>query len=380
MNKPKIGLLTSVIDNRKARGTALLAQRLLGELQRYENEFTFVLVHHEPCDDPIYKRYEEVLIPHLPHPFDRQLFREAVFWLRGKHRFDIFHYLHPRVWPSYVLTRAKKIVLTGIEGGHMLKINRAANENWIFRITSRFLNWRMHLIIAASESGRQEIIASYGVPAERVVTVLLGVDDSYAPTPPTTETIDHLHTTYGIEQPYILAVSRFDPHKNILNLLDAFGSFVEKKPDVSLVFIGGSHTSSYSETVAQKIATLREKGAKIVIVPFVDEKDMAATYLLAAALFYPSLHEGFGLPVLEAMACGTPVVASNTSSIPEVAGESALLVDPQDTAGMSAALVRIAEDKALAQTLRMSGIARAREFSWTRATDETVALYRTLLE
>jgi glycosyltransferase involved in cell wall biosynthesis len=128
-----------------------------------------------------------------------------------------------------------------------------------------------------------------------------------------------------------------------------------------------------------RIETLERKGMRITIVPFIEDADMPAVYRQAMALFYPSRHEGFGLPIVEAMACGTPVVASNASSIPEVAGAGALLADPDDAAGFADGLLRIARSPHVAEKLRAAGLKRAGTFSWRKMADETIAQYDRLL-
>ncbi len=384
MSKPRIGLLTSVIDNRVARGTALVARRLLEGLLPFRDRYDFHLVHHEPCTDPLYTQYPETLIPHLPPGLDRHVTRETAFWagqrLQRKPAFDLFHYLHPRIWPSYLLTHAHHIVVSAFEGAHLLPENQTSHDNPLFHFTSRHLNRRMHHLTACSDSGRNEVIETYGVRPDQVTRIYLGVDDIYTSSKPTPGATEHLERHYNVRAPYLLAVSRFDPHKNILRLLGAYERVRETHPTVQLVLVGGPHTPDYSARVIQRIEALNEKRRSVNVIPYVNDADMPCLYREASGLVYPSLHEGFGLPVLEAMACNTPVITSPVSSLPEVAGDAALYADPYSEEALAEAMRRLLTDHTLSDTLRTAGHEQIKKFSWNQMVQETVALYERILK
>lgn len=375
--KPRIGLLTSTIDGRRGRGTALVARKLLEELLVFRDRFDFTLVHHEKSNDSFYTKYKEVLIPKLPEPFNRQFLRETAFWLTKAPSFDLFHYLHPRLWPSYLFTTAPRIIVNGIEGGHMLPTNH--HESFLFRLTSRFLNGKMDIVTASSESGRQEIIDTWHIPSSSVIRIYLGVDKHYAPLTDQ-NTLVSIAAHYHLPQRYVLAVSRFDPHKNILGILAAYKQFSEHHPDIHLVLVGGFHTKEYSAACEAVIARLNKTALRVQVISFVEDAHMPALYSGAEMLIYPSLHEGFGLPMVEAMACGTPVITSNVSSLPEVAGGAALVVNPHDHTEIAHAMERLIDDPALRLKLIERGLQNASRFSWKRAAEETVALYDRLLK
>lgn len=384
MSKPRIGLLTSVIDNRVARGTALVTRRLLEGLLPFRDRYDFHLIHHEPCGDPLYTQYPQTLIPHLPSGLDRHLTREAVFWtqqrLQKNSSFDLFHYLHPRIWPSYLLTNARQIMVSAFEGAHMLPENQTSDDNPLFRFTSRYLNHRMHHLTACSDSGRHEVIQTYHVRPEQVTRIYLGVDDIYTSSEPTHGAADRLERRYGVRAPYLLAVSRFDPHKNVLRLIGAYERVREIHPTVQLVLVGGPHTTDYSEKVTQRIDALNKTHMSIRVIPFVDEADMPLLYREASGLVYPSLHEGFGLPVLEAMACNTPVITSPVSSLPEVAGDAALYADPYSVQDLAETIHRLLSERSLQDTLRTTGQEQVKKFSWQHMVQETVELYDRILK
>lgn len=382
MKKPRIALVTSVIDNRTARGTALVARRLLEGLIPYADEFDITLIHHEHTNDPVYQHYQEQTIPHL-RTLDKQVLREALFWTKHimtEESFDLVHYLHPRVWPSYLLSHAKKVMIGAYEGAHMLPANHPNGENATFRFTSRFLNWRMHLLTACSEFGRREIVSSYRIPPGRVCNIYLGVDSHYRPLPLSEASTTYLRERYNISTPYLLAVSRFDPHKNIDRLLAAYVEAVATGVPMKLVLVGGRHTPKYSDAIEAAVAQINNAhtGA-VTVIPYVEDEDMPLLYNHAKALVYPSLHEGFGLPPLEAMACGTPVLSSNTSSLPEVVGGAALLFDPTSTVAIKNAIITFnAMSPHDIVQMRTAGLAQSKKFSWDTMTRDTVQLYRDL--
>jgi glycosyltransferase involved in cell wall biosynthesis len=388
MKKPTIGIMSSSLDNRKARGTALVGLRFLERLEKSKDSYDIYLIHFEPSSSPLYSTYKEILIPHLPsflkHTFlDRQMVREALFWMvhvpKLRVQFDMVHYLHPRLWPSYICTRARKIIVSGFEGGHMLPENRQGNTHKIFRFTSRFLNSRIDHITACSESGRHEIITSWHMPEKKVRRIYLGADDLYYMGNRDKETLRKQLEKYALPDEYLLAVSRFDPHKNILTLLYAFKEILKVTPSVHLVLLGGPHTPGYSEKCTKVIDEINRNEKRVHVISFVEDSDMPSLYACSLMLVYPSLHEGFGLPVLEAMASGTPVVTSNCSSIPEVAGNAAIYVEPGSVESISTAVVRLLHDKALQSELIKQGQEQAKKFSWDTMTQETIALYEEAL-
>lgn len=379
MNKPRIGIMSSVIDNRKARGTALVGLRYLEHLASLSKSYDITLIHYEPCDNPVYSSFKEILIPTLPRPFNRHVFRELFFWViiarLKSYNFDIVHYLHPRLWPSYLSTRAKRIIVSGFEGGHMLKENRQGNTHKLFRFTSRFLNQRIDYITACSESGAQEITTAWHIPKKKVRRIYLGADEIYYKKLSDEDSILRVKAQYSLPDSYLLAVSRFDPHKNILNLLRAFERVLETQTKLHLVLLGGPHTPGYSAQCTELIERINDSVKRVHVISFVEDNDMPYLYAGATMLLYPSLHEGFGLPVLEAMASGTPVITSNSSSLPEVAGDAALYVEPKDVTSISDAIQKLLSDTTLQEALVVKGYEQAKKFSWLTMTRETISLY-----
>jgi len=225
-------------------------------------------------------------------------------------------------------------------------------------------------VIADSEATRRDLIDLYKVDPARVTTVPLGVDERFTPDGTAGEG-ERMRARYGLgDSPFLLTVSTLQPRKNHLRLVQAFAE--ADLPGLCLVIAGGQGWAY--EQVHAEVNRLR-LGGRVIFPGFVADADLPALYRTAAGLVYPSLYEGFGLPPLEAMACGTPVLASNAASLPEVVGDAALVVDPLDVHAIAAGLGRLAGDEAVRAALREKGTARARLFTWARAAEATWAVY-----
>ncbi len=366
--RPRIGIVTSVIDGRSARGTAGVARELLARLLP-SDEFDITLIHHEPSDDPIYAKYPTLRIPHLPGPFDRTVLRELVFWLSLQKPFDIVHYLTPRVWPSYLATKARRIIVTPHDAGVMLPLYTKGLADFLFMFTNRFLHSRMDCIIAVSRYAKEEIARSYCINPERITVIPNALPSHFLQPTSNRRPASHLPARY------LLSVGRFDPHKNILRLVEAYALARKRGVLLPLVLIGGRHTPSYSDKVERAIERL-DLTDKVICAPYISDEDLPGVYATAHALIYPSLHEGFGLPLLEAMATGIPIACANATALPETAGDAALLFNPGTIDDIACAIIRISEDVALRSQLVHSGTARVATFSWERSVEKLRALYR----
>jgi glycosyltransferase involved in cell wall biosynthesis len=224
-------------------------------------------------------------------------------------------------------------------------------------------------VIAISRSTARDLQARCGVPAEKVCVVY----EAAAPAPvPRAAEVAALRSHYGLAHPYALYMGTIQPRKNLAALIEAYARLCAV-PGVTwdLVLAGGAGWLS-APIVAQAQAS--RWAEQIRLLGYVPECDRPA--LLAGATFFcfPSLYEGFGLPVLEAQALGVPVMTANTSALPEVAGDAALLVDPTDVEAIAAAMLQLSQDEALRARLRAAGYANVRRFSWEKAAAETLAV------
>jgi glycosyltransferase involved in cell wall biosynthesis len=227
-------------------------------------------------------------------------------------------------------------------------------------------------IITVSESTRQDLVRTLGVSPERVTTVLSAVDADYRPA--TAAQVAEVCARYGLRSgAYLLYVGVLEPRKSIDRLVEAFARISPGADGLKLV-IAGKRGWMYDQIFAQ-VAALGLQD-RVTFPGYVPRADLPPLYSGARAFVYPSRYEGFGLPVLEAMSCGAPVVTTNVSSLPEVAGDGALLVDPDDVPALAAALARVVHDARLREQLSSRGRTRASSFSWERCARETIRVYQ----
>jgi glycosyltransferase involved in cell wall biosynthesis len=228
-------------------------------------------------------------------------------------------------------------------------------------------------IVTDSEFSKSEIVAAYGVPAGKVTVIPLAAAPLFTSGP-----ILPLPSVYT--RPFVLHVGDLHPRRNLTMLSRAVTALREgsrSRRSLRLVLVGTDRGS------AAELRAINERaGGDPRLIQFASvasDQELLALYRSASALAYPSRYEGFGLPLLEAMACGAPVIAAHTSSIPEVVGNAAVLLDPDDERGWTDALARVLDDPAHAAQLRDAGIDRAREFSWRRTAEATARVYRALV-
>jgi glycosyltransferase involved in cell wall biosynthesis len=229
------------------------------------------------------------------------------------------------------------------------------------------------LTITASESERRELLRLAPMDPERVIAIHHGVDhDRFFPPTDLGRARALVSESFGIQAPYLLYVSNHQRKKNTERLVQAFALVARAEPDVSLVLTGW-HTPRF-RLVLELIESLGLL-SRVNVLGHVPDEALPSLYGGASALALPSLHEGFGLPVLEAMACGTPVLTSNVYALPEVAGNAAELVDPYDVEEIAAGLLRILRDEGHAAALRERGLKRAGEFTWQRSAEQHLQAY-----
>jgi glycosyltransferase involved in cell wall biosynthesis len=231
-------------------------------------------------------------------------------------------------------------------------------------------------VLVPSASTRRDLLEAHAVDADRVTVAPLGVDaGAYSPAP--AEAVASVRRRFGVDGPYALFVGGIEPRKNLDALVRAFASL---QPGTRLVIAGGpvrwdpKAADRLEATIAALPAASR---ARIVLTGYINDRDKVALLSGAALLAYPSLYEGFGFPVLEGFAAGVPVLTSNVSSLPEVAGDAALLVDPRDEAEIAGGLAQLFEDDDLRSVLSAAGLARAATYTWEATAKRTAeALHR----
>lgn len=249
------------------------------------------------------------------------------------------------------------------------------NRNFLRIMLPRFLR-RADAVIAVSESSKRDAMTLYHLPPEKITVIYEGVNPALHPIADS-QHLAAVRARYAKNQPFILCVSTIEPRKNISALVDAL-KILRARGLAQRLLIAGRTGWLYQATFDH----VRETGmaSQVDFLDYVPDDDLPALLSACDAFVFPSLYEGFGLPPLEAMACGAPVVCSNTSSLPEVAGAAALLINPRDVREIANAIERVVTDRALRDELRAKGIAQAQKFSWERAARETLAVYQRVME
>jgi len=243
------------------------------------------------------------------------------------------------------------------------------------RITVRRTARQASQVIALSEYARNDIVETYQVRPDRISVIPLSAGDHFRPISDEEE-LQRVRQTYGIEGEYMLSVGAIQPRKNLGRLVAAYSHLRDAKPEGKLpkLVLAGKCAWLYDETLrAIKELALSES---IILTGYVPEEDLPALYSGALCFIYPSYFEGFGLPPLEAMQCGVPVIVGNRTSLPEVVGDAGLLVDPFDVNALAAAIEKVLTDSDLRAKLSVQGLARAKIFDWRETARQTLAVYQ----
>jgi len=230
-------------------------------------------------------------------------------------------------------------------------------------------------VLALSEHARQDIISTYKISPERVTAIPIGTAPHFQPVTDEKE-LQRVRHTYGIARNYILSVGSIQPRKNLGRLAQAYARLRNRLPENELpqLVIVGKRAWLYRETL-REIEQLRT-GDCVIITGYVPEHDLPALYTGATCFVYPSYFEGFGLPPLEAMKCGAPVITGDRTSLPEVVGDAGLLVDPFDIDAIASAIQSIVTDSKLRSALKSRSLNRARMFDWRKTAKRTLEVYR----
>jgi|YNPNPStandDraft_1061719.scaffolds.fasta_scaffold25275_3 glycosyltransferase involved in cell wall biosynthesis len=313
--------------------------------------------HRVPCWTPAHNRFERLALAVEVFPLWLDLLHSPDFIppLGGRYRSVItVHDLTFLHYPTFLTPDSRRYYNDQIEAA----VARADH------------------IIADSEATRVDAINLLDVPSEKITAILLAADEQFRPAPP--EEIARIRAIYHLPSEYLLFVGTLEPRKNLGGLLRAYALLSTRLADTPPLIMAGQRGWLYDE-IFDLIEQLKLSG-RVSWVENVPYPDLPALYSGASLLCLPSFYEGFGLPPLEAMACGTPVVVSNRASLPEVVGDAGILVDPDDTASIADALYRVLADSALAALLRQRGLARAALFTWQETAKQTLAVYWRVLE
>jgi glycosyltransferase involved in cell wall biosynthesis len=244
------------------------------------------------------------------------------------------------------------------------------------RVFTRWSAQRANHLIAISNRTARDLNQFFAVPADRVSVVFPGVDTAHRPIKDEAK-INHFRQRHSLPERFILFIGTLEPRKNLLTLLEAYAEFRRQTHTGHKLVLGGAPGWFYQPVLAA-VEDLG-LGTDVMFPGFIPDDELPLWYNAADVFVYPSLYEGFGLPPLEAMACGTPVIVSSASSLPEVVGDAALLASPHKPEEWAMALSSLCNDAGLRNALATRGPQRAQQFSWKRTARETAKVYRTVI-
>ncbi len=287
-----------------------------------------------------------------------------------RNRVDLFHAPH-YVLPPLVPCRS---VVTIHDCIHLMFPQYLPNRlAWFYaRGSMAAASRRAHRILTVSETSKQDIMRLLDVPAEKITVIYNAIDERFHEAPPE-DAVQRVRERYQLHDPFLLYAGNVKPHKNIDRLIEAFAIVHERGFDRVKLIVIGDEISRY---VGLRRKILRHKlHQHIRFLGFQPQDTLAVMYRLATAFVFPSLYEGFGLPPVEAMASGTPVITSNVSSLAEVAGDAAMLVDPYSPEAIADGIMQVLSDEALRKDLSARGLVRARSFSWETSVRRVHEIY-----
>jgi glycosyltransferase involved in cell wall biosynthesis len=292
--------------------------------------------------------------------------------LLNRTKLDLMHFCHfnaPIFYKKPYIVTVHDLTLSFFPGKKM-------NSFWrrlAYRLVLRSVTRKAKKIIAVSQHTKKDLQKMYGISDERIQVIYNGVSEEFAQRSNTPR--PDMMKKLGIKKPYFLYTGVWRDHKNIVGMIKAFSEMNEDLGEQYNLVITGKHNPSYHE-IPDAVRDLKQE-ENIHLVGLVGDEDLRALYQYALAYVFPSFYEGFGLPPLEAMQCGTPVMASNTSAIPEVCGEgNALFFDPRSTDDMREKMRMLATDASLRQRLVDRGFERVKNFDWSKMARSVLSIYK----
>ncbi|MBP7496010.1 MAG: glycosyltransferase family 4 protein [Spirochaetales bacterium] len=392
---PVIGVFTKQLDNWTSGSGHHLNEIMNRILDRNEEQqrFHFVFIHYAPSTNPIYKRVEELIIPRNPVA--------ATLVLRKWH-FDILHYTPLTAYSPIWGLKAKKVAT--IHGAEQLIVPRfygtieMLHERFLVPIYAR----QMDHIITVSYTSRGFFMGRYRIPGERITVCYNGVSPLYRRrknlpsaeqsdpdfTLPKATSLDSLLSRYGLRvgDPFIFHLSRFSERKNPWTILEGFRRFLSlletSRSELEGVARGFKLVIGGTRWDSKEVDTFLDQAGiadRVIRTGFLKEEESVAFYNAASVFVFPSLAEGFGMPNIEAMACGCPVITSGVFAIPEVVGDAAWIVqDPEDPEELATALVQVVTRPEVRNRLVEAGFKRLELFDWDKAAEKVIRMYEGL--
>lgn len=356
-------------------GIGRYVYELVEHLIKHDKKNEYVLFMNNPeyeAYEPKSKRITKVLVNAKHYSFAEQT---KFWWALKRAKLDLMHFTHfnaPILYRKPSVVTIHDLTLSFYPGKKMNSSFRRFAYNRVLKSAAR----NAKSIIAVSKNTKQDLIDIVKVSPSKIEVVYEGVGDEFGPREDKEAVMD-LIKKYNISKVFMLYTGVWRSHKNLVNLLRAFKLLKEDAGFEAQLVMTGKEDPFYPEVKR----TVQELGLEhdVIFTGLVDEEELVALYQAAHLYAFPSLYEGFGLPPLEAMRCGTPVVASKTSCIPEVCGEdNAVFFDPYDPEDMANVMRKVWLDESLRKDLREKGLRHGRKFSWEKMAEKTLEIYKSV--
>jgi glycosyltransferase involved in cell wall biosynthesis len=371
-----VGILSWMID-RKRTGVNNYLYNLIRNMIKNGKADEISLIHYKRSDDPIYSQVKDIIIPEMPLKLTSAIgIPQAV----KNADIDILHvpvHWYNQITPFLFNREIKKVLtlhdLTPILFPEMH--TRETNLTW--KSSLNFIKNRTNIVICDSISTKNDCIKLLKIPEKRLKVVPLSADEQYKPIKNKEQINDELKLKYNIDYPFILFVGTLEKRKNVPTLIRSFYKLKKSKLNHKLVIVGGR---GWKYTKIFDLIEELNLQKDVIFTDYVSDEYLVKLYNAADLFVYPSLYEGFGLPPLEAMACGCPVITSNTSSLPEVVGDAGIMIDPNDVDSLTDSMLKILTDNELREDMSIKSLERASIFSWKKTARETWDAYEEVLE
>jgi glycosyltransferase involved in cell wall biosynthesis len=372
----KIGIVTDPLDTKSS--VRVYLNNLIENLFKIYDPSQIYLIHAQKSENPLYRQGREVILP----GFYRDSFPSASLadvlrpFLLRKYGLDVVHYTHSNPPLTFSAAGAKNVCLITTMGPATHPQHYPLPSRYIAKI-SRLVNRRMDVVITESEAEKREIVKFLRVPEQKVRVIPSGVDEIYRPLDNLEGIKKELSAKYRVQFPYILHVGAYRPVKNGPALIKAFAGLKKRGIKHKLVLVGKPAQRFNEVSKLIKELGLEEE---VISTGFVPYEDLPKLHNVADLFVLPSFKESFPHVLVEALACGCPVVTSNITCMPEITGDAGVLIDPYDVSSLTEGMYRVLTDEELRQGLKKKGLQRAKLFSWERCARETLAVYEELYE
>jgi glycosyltransferase involved in cell wall biosynthesis len=366
----KIGLLSWILD-RQRTGIDNYLYNMVEEMIKCGKAGDISLIHYKKSDDKIYTKINDIIVKTIPLKYNMPYGLPKAI---ENAEIDVFHL--PSHWPTQITPFFPNLNVKKVLTIHdIIPILFTKNLPHIYKLwkpTLKLITNKIDLIIADSENTKNDCIKFLKIPEDKIRVIYLAADKKYRTLDNKNILKNDIKCKYNINSPFVLYVGNVESRKNIISLIKSFYKLKNKGITHKLVLIGALNFGSKQIfNLVQELDLINE----VIFPGYVSNEDLVKFYNIADLFVYPSLYEGFGLPPLEAMSCGCPVITSNSSSLPEVVGDAGLMVDPYDYDDLTSKMYQILTNEGLRIGLINKSLKRAKMFNWEKTARKTWEVY-----